>query len=980
MPGGVPNCGVGSSFNHIDGIIAETSGNNVQIINNIIYWTSGGWGMLVGPGNTTQAVTGVQVSNNLVFSTARGGIVFTDSGVYVTNNIMVYNGIQSGANACGYQNASGGTINYANSDLYSNAGGNYCVGYGTDGTTILTGDIAVDPAAGSTFVNWQGNGSGNYFETASSATIGAGSSSGTPPSHDYLNSPRPSGAGYDMGPYQIVSGAALSSVSVAGAGNATSVPIGSTLQMIATCTYADGTADSCGSADAHGNQCSLWTSSNSSYGTISTGGLITGVAAGLTDVGCSVASASVGLSNIDSTLTGWDTCIIGSCPGGGTPGGTGTPTTTQTLTTDGSIDSDTAMEFTMTSTAGDTNALWTYTGAACDSCTNVSDEYYFYLTSATGVGNIEHDEAIFDTTHGVSAMWGRQWNQTVGAWQIFNNQTSTWVTTACTAAPVYGSWNHILFTGHRVINATSCAGTECIYSDTLTVNGTACSMNTAEPAGTLPSGYTHATISQDQLDANAAATLTEYLDESDVDPAVIFSTGIASPPVAINVISATQVATPTFSPPGGNIGTTGTTVTVTDATPSSTIYCTTNGTTPTTASPVYSSSIRVTTTTTIQCLATAAGLTNSLIGAATYTLGSGGGGGGGGGVPIPPATQNQRGNIAFDQVKGEDRFGNNSRFQMACSSGYVVGDLPMYDANGNLCDSGSKSGAGGGGFFAQGYSNASGGQTQVTLQSQPLPQSVSLYSNGAIVSPGAYTLSGTIITLTSALNPGPVVATWATNVQTAGGIGLGSTYANVRGTGHGAGTTGASITVPFPSGTLSGDLVLVFAAADYNLTLPSGWTSGYSHSGAVWNPMVIYKTMTGADIASGSVTISAAGSQDWAYQIVDFLGPTGGIREVDGSYVGATTTQSITTSASVLSTDAAMYFGSGRSNTSSLLSCAVSRGTLNNFTRNTAPGGADSAGSCLYTEQLISAGAISPAFSYTTSTNTAQAVVIVENP
>ena len=62
-------------------------------------------------------------------------------------------------------------------------------------------------------------------------------------------------------------------------------------------------------------------------------------------------------------------------------------------------------------------------------------------------------------------------------------------------------------------------------------------------------------------------------------------------------------------------------VSVTDSTPSSTIYCTTNGSTPTTASPVYSAPFTVTSTTTIQCIATASGFLTSGIGSGTYTLG-----------------------------------------------------------------------------------------------------------------------------------------------------------------------------------------------------------------------------------------------------------------------------------------------------------------------------------------------------------------------
>ncbi len=201
MPNGSPKCN--AAANWTDGIIAETTGNNIVITNNIIYWTSGGWGVLIGPGNGGGgSVPSDQVSNNLIFSTARGGIVFLVGGVVTTNNIMVDNGTQTGA--CAYQNVSGLSEGYADSEFYNNNGGNYCTGFNTGTSAIQSGDKAVDPSGGTIFSNWQANGSGNYSERQGSPTIDAGSTAGSPPSHDYMGAVRPqgSGSGYDIGPYQ----------------------------------------------------------------------------------------------------------------------------------------------------------------------------------------------------------------------------------------------------------------------------------------------------------------------------------------------------------------------------------------------------------------------------------------------------------------------------------------------------------------------------------------------------------------------------------------------------------------------------------------------------------------------------------------------------------------------------------------------------------------------------------------------------------
>jgi hypothetical protein len=52
-------------------------------------------------------------------------------------------------------------------DLWNNAGGNYCIEWGSSDQSIRPGDIAIDPARGTTFLNWQADGSGDYRVKAS---------------------------------------------------------------------------------------------------------------------------------------------------------------------------------------------------------------------------------------------------------------------------------------------------------------------------------------------------------------------------------------------------------------------------------------------------------------------------------------------------------------------------------------------------------------------------------------------------------------------------------------------------------------------------------------------------------------------------------------------------------------------------------------------------------------------------------------------
>lgn len=79
--------------------------------------------------------------------------------------------------------------------------------------------------------------------------------------------------------------------------------------------------------------------------------------------------------------------------------------------------------------------------------------------------------------------------------------------------------------------------------------------------------------------------------------------------------AATPVMTPSSQSFTGTLS-----VSVSDSTPSSTIYCTTNGTTPTTASPVYTGAFSFTASTTLQCIATATGFLQSGVGSGSYTL------------------------------------------------------------------------------------------------------------------------------------------------------------------------------------------------------------------------------------------------------------------------------------------------------------------------------------------------------------------------
>lgn len=81
----------------------------------------------------------------------------------------------------------------------------------------------------------------------------------------------------------------------------------------------------------------------------------------------------------------------------------------------------------------------------------------------------------------------------------------------------------------------------------------------------------------------------------------------------------TFAATPQFSPPGGAYST-GQKVSITDSTPNTTIYYTTDGSTPTTHSHQYSTPIATSRNTTISALAIAANYLNSVVATASYSV------------------------------------------------------------------------------------------------------------------------------------------------------------------------------------------------------------------------------------------------------------------------------------------------------------------------------------------------------------------------
>ena len=225
------------------------------------------------------------------------------------------------------------------------------------------------------------------------------------------------------------------------------------------------------------------------------------------------------VNNADDTTSHWSTCAQPDCH----PGGKGIPVSTnQTFNNaNPSVDGASMMlTETVDSSNGFTDILWPYKTRGCDTCTQMHTDFWAYPVSSSHVAALEYDAFLFDATNQLNIMWGVQWNQRKGRWQIWNQGNNQWIDTDVTTGPTFGAWNHLQFSDHRVIGDTACGGTECLYYDSMTLNGTTYDLKLSEAAGPIHPGWHSVAGFQFQLDATPAnggpATLTEYIDKANM--------------------------------------------------------------------------------------------------------------------------------------------------------------------------------------------------------------------------------------------------------------------------------------------------------------------------------------------------------------------------------------------------------------------------------------------------------------------------------
>jgi hypothetical protein len=207
-------------------------------------------------------------------------------------------------------------------------------------------------------------------------------------------------------------------------------------------------------------------------------------------------------------------------------------------------------------------------------------------------------------------------------------------TTPTTASATYSSAITVSATGTvEAIATASGYAQSAVGSAAYTINGAVTTPSFSPVAGTYSStqtvtisdGTSGSTIyytTNGTTPTTASATYSSVITVSSTETleAIAAKTGYSNSAVGSAVYTiGSAAATPTFSPTAGAYGP-AQTVTISDSTPGSTIYYTTNGTTPTTSSTKYTSTITVSSTETLEAIATASGYSQSAVGSAVYTI------------------------------------------------------------------------------------------------------------------------------------------------------------------------------------------------------------------------------------------------------------------------------------------------------------------------------------------------------------------------
>lgn len=193
--------------------------------------------------------------------------------------------------------------------------------------------------------------------------------------------------------------------------------------------------------------------------------------------------------------------------------------------------------------------------------------------------------------------------------------------------------------------------------------------------------------------------------------------------------------------------------------------------------------------------------------------------------------------------------------------------------------------------------------------------------------------------------------------------------ASIRGTDIQA-ANASSYVIPWPSGTLAGDLAVIMGGHAWPINAPSGWATNDNQStGSAWLGAVFSKILTAADITAGSVTVTTGGGFNGVFGIVTLVGST-------GIYILPVVSQRNGTGSSSISLIApsgssgipGIYWGSNR---------GASTNTVDRGTQQRQINDGSAASGCIYTEAGSPPSATSTFFYSTPGSGNYQALIIV---
>ncbi|MGI9103845.1 MAG: hypothetical protein ACR2IF_15505 [Terriglobales bacterium] len=232
-------------------------------------------------------------------------------------------------------------------------------------------------------------------------------------------------------------------------------------------------------------------------------------------------STATVFSGIDDNTTNWGNCT-GTCAGGATAYSTSYMAQFQTTP---SKDGD-STKFYVDGPAWTDMLFWNKVGPH-DSFSNFQFDFWFMLDSnSTTIGQaIEFD--AFQFAKGVEYMFGTQCDYGAGVWDIWNQKSGHWIQTGI-ACPKFtpNVWYHATWNFHRSARKQQ----PMMYYDSLTlvqydandnaVYNVTYTLNTGEPAGPEPSGWSDNMGVQFQLDLNGnsgasgyPSAVTEWIDQ-----------------------------------------------------------------------------------------------------------------------------------------------------------------------------------------------------------------------------------------------------------------------------------------------------------------------------------------------------------------------------------------------------------------------------------------------------------------------------------